>query len=142
MGDNFDDVNNGTGDTFRGNQDKNTVFYIAGFPGYAFPDGLVSGTTYYWRIDEVNEADPNSPWIGNVWSFTVPPKKAYSPAPANSGKFIDTESTILSWIAGFGAKLHTVYFGDDFETVANATGGTSRGVANFNPGPLELEKTD
>jgi len=27
-------------------------------------------TTYYWRIDEVNDADPNSPWIGKVWSFT------------------------------------------------------------------------
>jgi len=27
--------------------------------------------TYYWRIDEVNDADPNSPWKGNVWSFTI-----------------------------------------------------------------------
>ncbi len=27
--------------------------------------------TYYWRIDEVNEADPNSPWKGTVWSFTT-----------------------------------------------------------------------
>ncbi|MHC4501191.1 MAG: PA14 domain-containing protein, partial [Planctomycetota bacterium] len=29
------------------------------------------GRTYYWRIDEVNEAHPNSPWKGDVWSFTV-----------------------------------------------------------------------
>ena len=27
--------------------------------------------TYYWRIDEVNDPDPQSPWQGNVWSFTV-----------------------------------------------------------------------
>jgi len=27
--------------------------------------------TYYWRVDEVNEADPNSPWKGDIWSFTV-----------------------------------------------------------------------
>jgi len=27
--------------------------------------------TYYWRIDEVNDAEPNSPWKGNVWSFTT-----------------------------------------------------------------------
>jgi hypothetical protein len=29
------------------------------------------GRTYYWRIDEINEADPEGLWRGNVWSFTV-----------------------------------------------------------------------
>ena len=43
MGDNFDDVSNGTGDTFRGSQE--TLFYFAGFPGGAYPDGLVNGVT-------------------------------------------------------------------------------------------------
>ena len=28
-------------------------------------------TTYYWRIDEINNANPDSPWVGNVWSFTT-----------------------------------------------------------------------
>jgi len=28
-------------------------------------------TSYYWRIDEVNEAEPCSPWEGQVWSFTT-----------------------------------------------------------------------
>jgi hypothetical protein len=74
MGENFDDVNNGTGDTFRGNQTD--MFYVAGFPGFAYPDGLVNGTTYYWRIDEVNDLHPDSPWKGEVWSITVPPKTA------------------------------------------------------------------
>jgi len=32
---------------------------------------LAIGNTYYWRIDEVNATHPDSPWIGNVWSFTV-----------------------------------------------------------------------
>ena len=35
------------------------------------PGVLEWGKTYYWRIDEVNEADPSSPWKGNVWSFTT-----------------------------------------------------------------------
>jgi beta-glucosidase len=35
------------------------------------PCGLEEGVIYYWRIDEVNEANPNSPWRGIVWSFTV-----------------------------------------------------------------------
>ena len=35
------------------------------------PGTLESNTTYYWRIDEVNDANPASPWIGAVWSFTT-----------------------------------------------------------------------
>ena len=139
FGDNFDDVNNGTGDTFQGNQGLS--YFVAGFPGFAYPDGLVPGTTYYWRIDEVNDADPNSPWKGKVWSFRVPAKKAYEPVPGNGSKFVSSENLILNWTAGFGAKLHTVYFGDDYDTVANATGGAVQGVTSFNPGVLEPAKT-
>ena len=35
------------------------------------PGKLQWDTTYYWRIDEVNNANPDSPWIGGVWSFTT-----------------------------------------------------------------------
>jgi hypothetical protein len=35
------------------------------------PADLEVNTTYYWRVDEVNEADPNSPWRGSVWRFTT-----------------------------------------------------------------------
>ena len=139
LGDNFEDVENGAADTFRGNQTLTTAFYIAGFPGYAFPDGLVPGTTYYWRIDEVNEADPNSPWKGDIWSFTVPPKTAYGANPPDGAEFVDPNMT-FSWTAGFGAKLHTVYLGDDFDQIDNAEGGVEQGVANYTPGPLESEK--
>jgi len=141
FGDNFDDVNDGLGDTFRGNQGVDSLFFIAGFFGFPFPDGLVNGTTYYWRIDEVNDADPNSPWKGDVWSFTVPPKKAYNPAPVDNAAYIAPEALTLNWMPGFGAKLHTVYFSDDFDTVANATGGTQQGTLTYDPGPLEAAKT-
>jgi hypothetical protein len=139
FGENFDDVNDGASGTFQGNQEG--VFFVVGFAGYAYPDGLVPGTTYYWRIDEVNPADPNSPWRGNVWSFTIPSKKAYEPVPGDGIKFVDSEDLILSWTAGLGAVFHTVYFGDDYDTVANASGGASQGAIKFDPGPLELEKT-
>jgi hypothetical protein len=33
------------------------------------PTTLEMETTYYWRIDEVNELNPDSPWTGEVWSF-------------------------------------------------------------------------
>ena len=28
-------------------------------------------TTYYWRVDEVNNTNPDSPWTGILWSFTT-----------------------------------------------------------------------
>jgi hypothetical protein len=138
LGNNFDDVNDGVPETFQGNQ--TSTFIVVGFPGFPFPDGLVPGTTYYWRIDEVNDTEPNSPWKGPVWSFTVPPRTAYYPIPADGAEFVDPE-TVLSWTAGFGAKLHTVYFGESFNEVDSATGGLPQGTADFTPGTLKMAKT-
>jgi hypothetical protein len=137
LGDNFDDVNSGAESTFQGNQAS--TFLVAGFPGFAYPDGLVPGTTYYWRIDEVNEAEPNSPWKGPVWSFSIPPKTAYNSKPADGAELVALDVK-LSWTAGFGAKLHYVYFGDNFDDVNNAAGGLPQGTATYNPGPLKLAK--
>jgi len=138
LGENFDDVNSGAEGTFQGNQAG--TFLVVGFPGFPFPDGLVPGTTYYWRIDEVNDTDPNSPWKGPVWSFSIPPKTAYAPDPADGAESVDTDVT-LSWTGGFGSKLHTVYFGDNFDVINNATGGLPQGATTHTPGPLELAKT-
>jgi len=140
IGDNFDDVNNGAPDSsgFQGNQAG--TFIVVGFPGFLFPEGLVPGTTYYWRIDEVNDTEPNSPWKGPVWSFSIPPKTAYAPDPADGAELVDP-NVELSWMGGFGAKLHTVYFGENFDDVNNATGGLPQGTATYTPGPLKLAKT-
>ncbi|KPK34751.1 MAG: hypothetical protein AMJ65_17950 [Phycisphaerae bacterium SG8_4] len=136
FGDDFEDVDNGTGDTFRGNQGE--TFYVVGFPGFPYPEGLVPGTTYYWRIDEV-EAD-GTVHKGDVWSFVVPPKIAYEPDPADGAEFVDPNAE-LSWTPGYGAKLHTVYFGTDYDEVSNATGGAPQGTATYSPsGPLDREK--
>ncbi len=138
MSDNFDAVSEGAEGTFRGNQTD--TFFVAGFPGFAFPDGLVPGTTYYWRIDEVNDAEPNSPWIGDVWSFMIPPKTAYFPDPADGAESVGVDDS-LSWTPGFGAKLHTVYFGENFDEVENAAGGLPQGATSYSPGPLKMART-
>ncbi len=138
LGDNFDDVNDGTESTFIGNQDD--TFVVAGFPGFAYPDGLVPGTTYYWRIDEVNDAEPNSPWKGDIWSFSIPPKTAYFPDPADGAESVAVDVQ-LGWTGGFGSKLHTAYFGDNFDEVDNATGGQTQGTTNYTPGTLKMAKT-
>jgi hypothetical protein len=136
FGDNFDDVYAGTGETFQGNQA--TTFFVVGFPGFPYPEGLVVGTTYYWRVDE-KEANGTT-HKGNVWSFLVPPVKAYNPGPSDDARFVQTD-VALSWEAGFGAKLHTVYFGDNFDDVSNAGAGAPVGTTTFDPGPLEFNKT-
>jgi hypothetical protein len=38
---------------------------------YTPPDLLDINATYYWRIDEVNNTNSNSPWKGKVWRFTT-----------------------------------------------------------------------
>ena len=138
IGDNFDAVSEGAEGTFQGNQAAD--FIVAGFPGFPYPEGLIPGTTYYWRIDEVNDTEPNSPWKGDVWSFSIPPKTAYFPEPAESAESVALDAA-LSWTPGFGAKLHTVYFGDNFDDVSNAAGGLPQGTATYSPGSLEQAKT-
>ena len=138
IGDNFDDVNSGAEATFHTNQ--NNTFFVVGFPGFPYSDGLVPGTTYYWRIDEVNDTEPNSPWKGDVWSFSIPPKTAYNPDPADSAESVDVDVT-LSWTAGFGAKLHHVYFGDNFDEVDNAAGALPQGATTYKPGALKMAKS-
>ncbi len=139
IGENFDDVSAGTGGTFRGNVASPPMIIGLGMPGDPYPGGLVPGTTYYWRVDEVNSADPNSPWTGAVWSFSIAPYTAYNPKPADGTEFVATDTT-LNWTAGYGAKLHYVYFGEDHDTVSNATGGTLQGTTTYDPGPLQAEK--
>jgi len=135
--DNLADVEAGAEAAFQGNQ--TSISYIVGFPGFPFPEGLDTGTTYYWRVDEV-EADGTTIHQGDVWSFTVPSRKAHNPIPPDGAAFIDQE-TDLSFEPGFSAKLHTVYFGDNFDDVNNATGGSLQGDTTFDPGTLELETT-
>ena len=137
LGDNFDAVNEGAEGTFIGNQADTSI--VAGFPGFPYPDGLIPGTTYYWRIDEVNDADPSSPWKGNVWSFMIPPKTAYAPDPADGAEFVDPNA-VFTWTPGFGGKLHTVYMGTSFDDVNNAAGGTPLGSASYSSDTLESEK--
>jgi len=136
--DNFNLVQDGAAEAFQGNQGED--FFVVGFPGFPFPDGLINGATYYWRIDEVNDTEPNSPWKGPVWSFSIPPKTAYAPDPADAAEQVYPE-TRLRWTGGFGSKVHTVYFGDNFDDVNNAEGGLPQAATSFDPGPLELAKT-
>ncbi len=140
FGENFDDVYEGTGETFQGNKTKTS--FTVGLAGFPYPDGLVPGKTYYWRVDEV-EADGTTIHKGQVWRFALPlPGIAYAPYPADGARFTNPDIT-LSWTGGFAAVLHHVYIGENFNDVNDGTGGTYKGPLadpTYTPGTLEFDK--
>ncbi len=138
MGTNFDDVNQAAEGTFLGSTAE--ASFVVGVQNAPFPDGLVPGTTYYWRVDEVNDVNPGSPWQGQVWSFWIPPRAAYAPYPGDAVAYVPVDAQ-LSWSPGLKAFMRTVYFGTDADTVANASGGLPQLETTFDPGPLEFETT-
>jgi len=132
LGDNLDDVDAGTEGTFLASLGQDAV-------GVAV-DNLLAETTYYWRVDEINDADPNSPWKGQVWSFTLAPQTASGPSPIDGAMFVNPATT-LSWAPGLNAESHTVYLGENFDDVNNAADGTPQSEPNYTPeAPLETGK--
>ncbi len=126
-------------DVFIGRQA--TLSLSVGKAGSPVPAALVPGTTYYWRVDEVNDANPASPWKGNVWSFRIRPLTAWQPYPPDGMKYVDPNQD-LSWEKGLGAVYHTVYVGRTFDEVNTATGGLIVAVdPPFDPDVLALDTT-
>jgi hypothetical protein len=79
-------------------------------------DVLDFNTTYYWRIDEVNDANTVT---GDVWTFTTDSGLAKDPNPVDSGMNVARDK-VLSWTAGYGATLHDVYLGTSQSDITNA----------------------
>jgi len=109
IADNLNDVSEGTVVAIPATGNSAVI----GF-GEPFPDGFVPGTTYYWRVDGVDDADPDSPWKGSIWSFSVRPKTAWRPVPADGALFVEPDAD-LAWDKGVGAALHYLYFADNFQ---------------------------
>ncbi len=111
------------------------------------PGSLEFATTYYWRIDEVNETDPSNPCKGDIWSFTTAAPVSH-PDPADNGTS-NVNSTVLSWVPGSTVLHYDVYFGEDEEAVGDATpesvniyaGRQASEKTSFEPGNLKLNKT-
>jgi hypothetical protein len=126
-------------DVFVGRQSAAEL--SVGTAGGPYPGGLVPGKTYYWRVDEINESKPDSPWKGTVWSFQVQPLTAWKPYPADGMKYVDPEQD-LSWEKGMGVLFHLIYFGESFDQVNSIpAGGWMSVTAAYDPGTLQLDKT-
>ena len=85
------------------------------FNMYYHIPGLTPGTTYYWRVDEIDAA--GAMYEGNVWSFTAMPMTAHVPSPYDGALWRST-SLQASWTAGLDAVSHTIYAGTDKDAVA------------------------
>ena len=85
------------------------------------PLTLDLGTTYYWRVDEVNDAETPSVWKGDIWSFTtqeylaIDDFESYNdidpPAPESNRIF-------EAWIDGFGTTTNGALVGNDLPPYA------------------------
>ncbi len=58
------------------------------------------GKTYYWRIDEVNDAEADSPWVGAVWSFTTADAIVVDDFETYTDDFDAGEAIWQTWIDG------------------------------------------
>ncbi len=136
FGTNFEDVNDGTLFTFKGNQDANSYD----------PGGLEFSTTYYWRTDTVRQiGEFFIVYTGSVWSFTTeatpppPPSAPTNPSPSDGA----TDQSIdvgLSWSNGGGATSYEVYFGTDPTPDSGEYKGSQTGTS-YNPGTLNYDTT-
>ncbi len=69
----------------------------------AAPGALDLGMDYFWKVDEVNEADAVATWEGPVWSFTT---QAYLVVD-DFESYDDEENRIYqSWIDGYGVNTN------------------------------------
>jgi hypothetical protein len=102
--------------------------------------GLQPGTTYFWRVDEIEE-DLTTVNTGHVWSFTTQALTAYLPVPADGA--VDASLTpTLSWQPGQAALKHHLYFSDSNDAVAQGAAAADKGEleladATFAPGELQ-----
>ncbi|MHC4587006.1 MAG: hypothetical protein ACYS3N_20940, partial [Planctomycetota bacterium] len=95
-------------------------------PLYDPPGDLVACKTYYWQIVEVNGLDPNSPYQGDLWSFTTISGAAQPEYPLDGAMIkgdVDTTSgniwTNLSFIPGPTMVTYRGYFNEDYSKVAS-----------------------
>ncbi len=109
---------------------------------YWYPQPLTPGTTYYWRVDEI-EADGVTVHAGEVWSFTTQALTAYHPDPADKATDVSPAPTLV-WLPGQAAVQHHLYFSDNLEAVRQGTADADKGELkdpSFAPGELQTLAT-
>jgi len=101
-------------------------------PCFGIGSPLNEDTTYYWRVFEVNNVHPDSPWKNEVWTFNTVGPKAANPSPDN-GETAQPINVVLTWTEGTEVAFnpnggHDIYFGTNQSNVTDANTSNSLGV--------------
>ncbi len=83
---------------------------------------LQMGETYYWRVDEVNNAEAVPVWAGPVWSLTVVDAVVVDDFESYTNDSPDRP--FQTWLDGFG------YSADEFFSVGYAGNGSGAGIGH------------
>ena len=83
---------------------------------------LQMGTTYYWRVDEVNEVEVESVWAGPVWSFSTVATIVVDDFESYSNDSPDRP--FQAWLDGFG------YSADEFFPAGYGGNGTGAAIGH------------
>ncbi len=86
------------------------------------PLGLQYGTTYCWRVNEVNDAATPASWQGDVWSFSIPSYAVVNDFEAYNDK---CSRIFFAWADGYGYSASS-----DCGVAASAGNGTGSTVGN------------
>jgi len=79
-------------------------------------------STYYWRVDEVNDAEATTLWAGDVWSFSTGDYLTVDDFETYNN--FSPDRPFQTWIDGVG------YSADEFFPVANPGNGTGAAVGH------------
>jgi hypothetical protein len=106
-----------------------TLFY--------YLQGLQPGTTYYWRVDEIEKN--GTVHTGDMWSFTTQAETAYLPSPADGANGVPLTAT-LAWQPAKAVMKHHVYLGESLDAVTQGAADVDRGEVEdttFDPNGLQ-----
>ncbi len=111
-----------------GNSDSSVVF--ASVDANSFdPGDLEFDTLYFWRVDAVNDVNPDSPWKGITWSFTTANFLLVDGFETYNADLDGGGTVFQTWIDGYenpdnGSQIG--YIGEPFtEQTIVRTGGNS-----------------
>ncbi|NQV33120.1 MAG: LamG domain-containing protein, partial [Phycisphaeraceae bacterium] len=86
------------------------------------PLDLQMGETYYWRVDEVNEAEATTVWAGSVWSLSTAASVIVEDFESYGN--LSPNRPFQYWLDGFG------YSSDEFFTTGYGGNGTGAGIGH------------
>jgi regulation of enolase protein 1 (concanavalin A-like superfamily) len=83
------------------------------------PGALTLGTTYYWKVDEVNDVEVPAVWAGDLWSFTTQEYVSID----NFESYSDDEGDRIyqTWLDGYDITANGSIIGHDKPPYAEKT---------------------